>query len=196
MTLWTEMHIFAVIKYSLISVAPGFFLKGSQFTNFLFPWVFKLLPILTYNLKTTFHPSQLKAGSSAACDISLLSGGGGRGHRPPNGTLCSPTGTSGVNQRPTAGTTVQVSAALLAFWDDSLFTSPTDVLCCQQSTESSLRVFYQSLHWNFYYNKPLRKKKKSYMKAAQAILLPFLHLINRVKIREKRITASALNFVS
>lgn len=102
MTLWIEIDIFPVIKYSVISVVLGFFLKGSHFTNFLFPWVFKLLPILTYNLKTTFHPSQLKAGSSAACDISLLSGGGGRRHRPPNGTLCSPTGTSGVNQRPTA----------------------------------------------------------------------------------------------
>lgn len=76
MTLWIEIDIFPVIKYSVISVVLGFFHKGSHFTNFLFPWVFKLLPILTYNRKTTFHPSQLKAGSSAACDISLLSGGG------------------------------------------------------------------------------------------------------------------------
>lgn len=34
------------------------------------------------------------------------------------------------------------------------------------------------------------------MKATQAILQQILHLIVKDKIREKRITASALNFVS
>lgn len=92
----TEVAIFAAIKHSVISVEAEFFLKGSHFTNFLFPWVFKLLPILTSNLKTTFYPRQPQ------CSMTPIPLFRSWGSRQRDGTLWSPTVMLGVTQRPTA----------------------------------------------------------------------------------------------